>query len=582
MKRVAFAALAAACLLGPARPAVADSNSCGIPSYNTLWIDYADGSVDFWQQLFARPGIIGATTTTGAQLRAAGALNVYWDMYLNNRVGQPSKPADPSTIVAKANKLFDFAVNATGCATPWIAENELSGAGLETPWSDSNALYRQNVLAYLQALAARGARPFLLVNSAPYTGGEAAAWWQQVASVADIVRETYFSAKRIHALGPVLGNRTLRESLRLAVGRFLAIGIPPSRLGVMLGFQSNTSNSGRAGLQPSQAWFDVVKWQALAARQVAEELHFSSIWSWGWTSYTGNPDPDFPKAACIWLWTRTASLCNGPGAAGPGWNASVNEGQLDLPSGTQCTVGRDRIADVSISRLEALTGDRDVAYSAAYARAIESRVVRVTTSEVSIAERALIANRFNGSRLAYRAALAQAHVSPALARTILADELRREKRERNMHVGPPSSSQVGNFYESYPDMLVRPVKATPAPIWLGGKTKGYALEAVAPEGVFSLATRKTRSLPTIDGTFKVRAMGEARALGSMPLAKVAPAIRVALRSFALGDAYEQWTTKVQNAELAHAVCRGDDLPVPGPVELETYVPFLAVGAQPPD
>ena len=74
----------------------------------------------------------------------------------------------------------------------WIAENELSGAGLETPWSDTNAQYRQNVLTYLQTLAARGARPFLLINSAPYTGGEAAAWWQQVAAVADIVREGLF------------------------------------------------------------------------------------------------------------------------------------------------------------------------------------------------------------------------------------------------------------------------------------------------------------------------------------------------------------------------------------------------------
>ena len=32
------------------------------------------------------------------------------------------------------------------------------------------------------------------------------------------------------------------------------------------------SNGGRAGLEPAQAWFEVVKWQALAAKQVAREL----------------------------------------------------------------------------------------------------------------------------------------------------------------------------------------------------------------------------------------------------------------------------------------------------------------------
>jgi hypothetical protein len=61
----------------------------------------------------------------------------------------------------------------------------------------------------------------------------------------------------------------------------------------------------------------------------------------------------------------------------------------------------------------------------------------------------------------------------------------------------------------------------------------------------------------------------------MPLAVVAPAIRVALTSFAQGDAFEQRTTKVQTAALASTICLGDDLPAPAPVELETFVPFLS-------
>jgi hypothetical protein len=276
-----FVCIAAAAALLPGRAAAADA--CGRPDRATNWIDSAPPAL---APVFAKPGTILAVSSGDfpAQVRQQGSVTIHFDMYLKSRVGLPTTPADPATIVDRANRLFDYAATQSSCPTPWIAENELSGAGLETPWSITNAQYRANVLAYLQALAARGARPFLLVSSTPYTAGEAAAWWQQVAAVADIVRETYFSAKRIHALGPILGNRALRQGMRSAIGRFLAIGIPSSRLGVMLGFQSNDSNSGRAGLQPAQAWLDVVKWQALAARQVAQKLNHSTIWSWGWTS----------------------------------------------------------------------------------------------------------------------------------------------------------------------------------------------------------------------------------------------------------------------------------------------------------
>jgi hypothetical protein len=61
----------------------------------------------------------------------------------------------------------------------------------------------------------------------------------------------------------------------------------------------------------------------------------------------------------------------------------------------------------------------------------------------------------------------------------------------------------------------------------------------------------------------------------VPLALVAPAIRLALTSFAQGDAFEQRTTKVQTEALATTTCLGDDLPAPAPVELETLVPFLS-------
>lgn len=572
---VLFGLCAAAAALLPGRAAAADA--CGRPDRTTNWIDSAPPAL---APVFAKPGTILAVSSGDfpAQVRQQGAVTIHFDQYLKSRVGLPTTPADPATVVERADRLFDYAAAQSSCPTPWIAENELSGAGLETPWSTTNAQYRANVLAYLQALAALGARPFLLVSSTPYTAGEAAAWWQQVAAVADIVRETYFSAKRIHALGPILGNRALRQGMRSAIVRFLAIGIPASRLGVMLGFQSNDSNAGRAGLRPAQAWFDVVKWQALAARQVAQELNLSTIWSWGWTSYAGQSDPDFPKAACVWLWTRASSLCNAPGASGAGWNSSTTEGQLSLPRGVQCTVGKDTVAESSIDQLEKLTGDRDAAYSAAFARVVERRLAAVTLPEVLAAEHRLISSRFSGSRSSYYGALARAGVSRSLARGILADELRRAKVAQRMRVPKPSASAVANFYASYPEMLVRQVKAKPAPAWLDWKARGYALETVAPASVFGLAAKGTRTLQTSDGKVKVRAVGNAQPLGSVPLSLVAPAIRLALTSFAQGDAFEQRTTQVQTEALTTTICLRDELPAPAPVELETFVPVLsAVG-----
>jgi hypothetical protein len=540
-----------------------------------MWIDFASIPLT---DVLARPGTILAVATGDypARVRDKGALTIYWDMYLNkSRVGLPNAPAPADVVADRANRLFNYASQQSSCSTPWIAENELAGAGLETPWSATNAQYRQNVLTYLKTLAARGARPFLLVSGTPYTAGDAAAWWQQVAAVADIVRETYFNAKSLYARGAILANRTIRQSLRNGLAPFLAIGIPPSRLGTMLGFQTSGS-LGRAGLQPTQAWLEVVKWQALAARQVAKELGIATIWSWGWGEWTApEQDPDKAAAACVWLWTRTPVLCDGPAAAGPGWDASRTEGQLDLPRGVRCTVGDARVTDAAISQVEALTKDRELATSIVFARAVEARYVPVAPAEVLAAEQALVAARFGGSVPSYHAALAAAGVSPSLARSILADELRRAKVARTLTVPKPTAAAVDTFYESYANVLVRPVTATPAPPWLGGRSQGLALDGVAPDGVFDLASETQRTLQTIDGAYEVRAVGDAQPLGTIPLSVVAPAIRAALTMFAQGNAFERWTTSRQVAALDTTTCRGDRLPVPGPVELDTFVPALS-------
>lgn len=571
---VALCAFAVA--LAPARAGAVDV--CGRPQGHTNWIDLG------WPALadvFGRPGVIMAVSSGDfpARMRAQGAVTVYFDLNFKNRVGIPTAPFDTETVLTKANNLYNIASQQTACDTPWMAENELFGAGLETPWSDSNTQYRKNVLLYLQTVAARGARPFLLVNSKPYTGGDAAAWWQQVAAVADVVRETYVNDKNVYAAGPLVGNRMLRQALRNGLDDFLAIGIPAARLGVMLGFQTTKGTGGREGLKPAQAWFEVVKWQALAARQISKELHIASIWSWGWGQWSlGELDPDKAAAGCVWLWTRAPALCDGPEAAGPGWNESLTQGQIRLQAGVRCKVGSARITDAAVASLARATGDAEVAASALLARIATAPYARVTGAQVRAAERAVIASRFGGDGNAYRNALTQAGASAAMARAVLGDELRRAAIAPTLRARTPTASEIETFYESYPDLLVRQVTATPAPEWLGGATKGLALDLIAPAAIFDGATNTTRTLETIGGTYTVKPVGDARPLGTMPLAVVAPAIKAALTTFARGAAYEDWIVGRQKYALNLTTCRADDLPQPSPVELESFLPFLsAVG-----
>jgi hypothetical protein len=286
---VAAAAAALALAGGKGAPAQELQADCNLFTSTPTWLDFADGSVPFWN-LFARPGVtaLASNLIYPPRLRAGGARTAYFDLYLNRRNGTPSAPADPATIVDKANKLYEYAAQSMDCSNPVIAENELFGSWLAVPWSASNAQYRANVLLFLQTLRARGAQPWLLVNAKPYTDGPAGDWWRQVADVAGIVREVYFPAPLIYKRGPIWGNRTLRTAFRNGILDFTKIGIPVSKLGLFLGFQTTKGTGGREGLAP-KPWFQTVKWQALAARYVANEMKVSSIWSWGWAVWMTMP-----------------------------------------------------------------------------------------------------------------------------------------------------------------------------------------------------------------------------------------------------------------------------------------------------
>jgi hypothetical protein len=576
VKRLLVIALCACAGFAAAPHRAAAASTCGIPDKGTLWIDFADGSVPFWQ-MFARPGVIAAAANFiyPPQLRALGAKTVYWDMNFRLRVGSPLEPYDPAVVINRANRLFAVASTSSGCSRPTIAENELNGANTLTPWTATNAQYRRNVLIYVQTLSALGAKPVLLVPSAPYMGGEAADWWRQVSRYADIVRESYFRARTIAKQGPVEGSRTLRTMFRNRVGEFTSVGIPTSKLGLMLGFQTTRGAGGREGA-PRKAWLEVTKLQTLAARQVAGEKRLRSIWSWGWGVWTkAQDDPDKPAAACVYLWTREPTLCNGPGLAGPSFNASRTEGQLALGPGVRCTLYGRRISAGSIAALTPVTGDRDAAFSAAFGRAVAAGLVPLKAKQVALAEKAVVASRFGGSYGGYRAALAKAHASVGAARGVIADELRRMAIETKMRVGSPSSADLREYYETYGEAQARLVQTKSAAPWLGNRKRGFALESTAPPQLFSIQQGGWRKVRTMRGVYEVRALDSTVPLGAIPFELARPAVSNALRQLAQGDRYDRWLLARERALVDQALCRRDVQPRAELVPLTDYLPFLA-------
>ena len=569
--------LAAACV-ALVLPGSALARECGIPDSTPLWVDFAGHDAP----LPHKPGLTLAFTSgtvKPAAARAAGAATVFFDLNFNNRVGTPSIPTDPATIVDRADRLFDFAVAVTGCSTPWIALNELFGAQTPTPWTPTTAQYRANTLALVRRLAERGAKPFVTIANPPYTGGEAAQWWRDLASVAILIRQVFFTSPNVpqlHALGPVRASRSMRSGMRALVRRFTEIGIPASRVALELQFQSAPGTGGREGLQPRSKWLEIVKLQALAVRQVTKELATHSIWSWGWATFsTAGIDKDKGEAVCVYLWVRDQSLCSGPGAAGPAMDASLTVGQLDLPPGVICRLPAGEIRSSAVAPLARAIGDPDIAQSVVLERLVLEQEVALDARAGLAAELAFVDDRFRGSLPAYLAALRRINLTRLSARGLLLDELRRDAVRARFLAPRPSSSSLEEFHRTYAGLRVRLVETVRPVAWLGGTTRGFAVETFAPARIFALS--RSGRVRTLQGRIDVKPLADTVYLGTVPLVEARPAIEASLKRFARTAAYEGWLLKAQAQALAEAVCVEDRLPAPAALTLDDLLPVTAVG-----
>jgi hypothetical protein len=577
---VVVIALGAALGLGPAS-AAAPGGLCGLPDIRPLWVEYAEGSVSFRNDVFGRPGVVAATsgTVNAGELRARGAHTVYWWMKLNRVAGTPSAPTDAGTVAAGVTEIVDKAIAATECQTPVIVLNELNSAGSTTPWTPTNAQYRANVLEVLRGISARGGRPLLLISARPYIGGDALAWWQQAGQVAEIVREVYFPAPPLMRTGAVLASRTMRQKFRQGLAPLLAAGIPPDRLGLVIGFQSGPGKGGREGLQPTGAWLRFTKLVTLAAKQVAGELRIGSVVTWGWGTFdAAGADVDKPKAACVSLWARDPALCDGAAAAGPGFNASLDEGQIALPPDTRCRVDGKSISKLGVKALTAVTGDPQVALSALFARLVETPGHPVDDARVLAVEQTIVSVRFRGSRASYLSAVRAKRASLSVARAIITDQLRRQDIARKRQVDVPTGAEVSLYHTLYGVLPVRQVRADSAASWLGGRRRGFTLVPPGPLQLLTLPTALSASLVTTNGPVRVTALDEVLPLGAVPLSLARPAVRAALTAQARLQAVETWSVAAQSRALNRALCVGDVLPGSATVDLAVYLPFLALDA----
>jgi hypothetical protein len=536
---------------------------CGLPEQVPLWIDYAEGSVSFRNDVFGRPGVVAATsgTVNASDLRARGASTVYWWMKLNRVAGTPAAPTDSATVAAGVAEIVDKAVAATECSTPVIVR------------------YRGNVLEVLRGIAARGATPLLLLSARPYTGGDALGWWLEAAKAAHIVREVYFPAPPLMRTGVILASRTMRQKFRQGLAPLLAAGIPPDRLGLVIGFQSGPGKGGREGLQPTVSWLRFVKLVTLAAKQVAGELKIASVVSWGWGTFDqAGADPDKPKAACVYLWARDPHLCDGWEAAGRGFNESREEGQIDLPPATRCRLDGRTISKLEVKTLSALTADTQVALSSLFARLVESPGHPVAESRVLALEETIVAVRFAGSRSRYRAALRARGASPAVARAVIADQLRRQDFARKRDAEPPTAAEVSLYHSLYGALPVRQVRADSTASWLGGRRRGFTLVPPGPLQLLTLPTARAAAVVTTNGPVRITALDELLPLGAVPLSLARPAVRAALTAQVRLQAVETWSVGAQSRALSRILCVGDVLPAAATVDLSAFLPFLGLDA----
>jgi uncharacterized protein (DUF1778 family) len=188
------------------------------------------------------------------------------------------------------------------------------------------------------------------------------------------------------------------------------------------------------------------------------------------------------------------------------------------------------------------------------------------------AERAVIVSGFGGSRTEYWAALKAAHVTLADARAIIAARLEKDDVMAALKAPAPSQATVDDFLATYANEQARLVTTTAKAPWLNDGSRGWAIETLAPDEVFTLTG--AGKIDTADGTFDVTPSGDSVPLGLLPRSQAVAAARQALSLFDREAEYRQWLRTQETTLLATASCLNDQVPAAEETDLSAFVPFL--------
>ena len=136
-----------------------------------------------------------------------------------------------------------------------------------------------------------------------------------------------------------------------------------------------------------------------------------------------------------------------------------------------------------------MTGDREIAYTSLFGRLVLKSAVPVKPRELKAARARdhPLPVRRKRLRLPGRTG-AVPGASTAIARGVIADELRQARIARNFRVKAPSGKAIASYHESYAvdPSAPRPGRL-PHPSWLGHRSRGVAIDGLAPAPVFRVS-----------------------------------------------------------------------------------------------
>ena len=422
-------------------------------------------------------------------------------------------------------------------------------------------------------------RPAITIANPPYTGGEAADWWREAAKAAILIRQVYFTSpgpKGLIALGPARASRSMRKGMRGLVTHFGAIGIPASRS------RSSCSSSRR----PARAAVRACNPRPPGSSSSSSRRSRRSRWrrirrsrASGRGAGRASPSPGTiptsrrpPASTC----GRATRSC----VTRLRWPAPVStrrctEGQIELPAGVRCTFGARTIAKDDVGRDAALTGDLSSAATALLQRVVLRADQPVDPQTVLAAERAIVRDRFGGSRLALSRS----------ARCSATDAGRRARDHRRpARAGPRQGAVPAAARDGAPDRRLH--------LDVLGDERAPRLRrragAVARRCAARLRGRDDRAGAGVHAAARPAPLASTRSTAAstcarsgprcrcfaLPPARAQDVARAVLGRFAKDDVYQRWLRARETALLGDAVCARDDVPAPGDVDLTLWAPFL--------